>query len=128
LGIGTVIGILNSGLPLSRVDLQRAGAAGGERQIPSTAAGAAATASGAASLGPILLAGKDLIVGNFQNIAGNARDSHPYPLPYLKEPRMADYEGFNLPDELYYHPEDHLWARVEDGRVRVGLDAVAQAI
>lgn len=40
---------------------------------------------------------------------------------------MATVEGFVLPDELYYHPEDHLWAKVEGARVRVGLDAVAQA-
>jgi len=39
---------------------------------------------------------------------------------------MARFEGFELPDDLYYHPEDHLWARVEDGRVRVGLDDLAQ--
>ncbi len=39
---------------------------------------------------------------------------------------MASFEGFELPDDLYYHPEDHLWARVEDGRVRVGLDDLAQ--
>lgn len=39
---------------------------------------------------------------------------------------MAMYEGFNLPDELYYHPEDHLWVRVEGEQVRVGLDELAQ--
>jgi glycine cleavage system H protein len=39
---------------------------------------------------------------------------------------MASFEGFELPDDLYYHPEDHLWARVEDGQVRVGLDDLAQ--
>jgi glycine cleavage system H protein len=40
---------------------------------------------------------------------------------------MASLDDFTLPDELYYHPEDHLWARVEGDLVRVGLDAVAQA-
>jgi glycine cleavage system H protein len=40
---------------------------------------------------------------------------------------MAKLESFNLPDELYYHGEDHLWARVEDNQVRIGLDDVAQS-
>jgi glycine cleavage system H protein len=40
--------------------------------------------------------------------------------------RVATFEGFHLPDELYYHPQDHLWVRVEGDRVRVGLDALAQ--
>lgn len=40
---------------------------------------------------------------------------------------MASVDDFVLPDELYYHPEDHLWVRVEGGLARVGLDAVAQA-
>ncbi len=31
-----------------------------------------------------------------------------------------------LPEELYYHP-DHTWARVEDGKVRVGFDDFGQA-
>jgi glycine cleavage system H protein len=34
--------------------------------------------------------------------------------------------NFNLPEELYYHPDSHLWARVEGELVRVGLDDVAQ--
>ena len=34
---------------------------------------------------------------------------------------MAIIEGFNMPDELYYHTE-HSWAKVEgDGKVRVGM-------
>jgi glycine cleavage system H protein len=42
---------------------------------------------------------------------------------------MASFENYNLPDELYYHPVHHLWARVEeDGLVRIGLDDVAQAL
>ncbi len=34
---------------------------------------------------------------------------------------MADIKGYNMPDELYYH-EEHSWARVEDGRVTVGMN------
>ncbi|RMF94935.1 MAG: glycine cleavage system protein H [Candidatus Schekmanbacteria bacterium] len=33
---------------------------------------------------------------------------------------MAKIEGYEMPDELYYHTE-HSWARVEDGNVRVGM-------
>lgn len=40
---------------------------------------------------------------------------------------MAQVGDFVLPDELYYHPEDHLWVKVEGHLARVGLDAVAQA-
>lgn len=39
---------------------------------------------------------------------------------------MAEVEGILLPDDLYYHPEDHLWVRLEGSRARVGLDALAQ--
>ncbi|MFQ5857754.1 MAG: glycine cleavage system protein H [Anaerolineae bacterium] len=39
---------------------------------------------------------------------------------------MAIFEGFHLPDELYYHPENHLWVRVEADQIRVGLDELAQ--
>lgn len=39
---------------------------------------------------------------------------------------MAKAEEFYLPDDLYYDPKDHLWARVEDGMVRVGLDQFGQ--
>ena len=40
---------------------------------------------------------------------------------------MAHIEGINVPDELYYQPEDHLWVRVEGAqRVRVGVDDLAQ--
>ncbi|WP_456474887.1 glycine cleavage system protein H [Candidatus Pyrohabitans sp.] len=31
--------------------------------------------------------------------------------------------NWELPDELYYHPKDHIWAKVEGDLVRVGLDA-----
>jgi len=40
---------------------------------------------------------------------------------------MAALDSFNLPDELYYQKEDHLWARVEGDVVRIGLDDVAQS-
>jgi len=33
---------------------------------------------------------------------------------------MAKIEGYNMPDELYYHEED-TWVKVEDGNVRVGM-------
>lgn len=39
---------------------------------------------------------------------------------------MTKLGKFNLPDDCYYHPEDHIWARVEGNLVRVGLDDVAQ--
>lgn len=36
---------------------------------------------------------------------------------------MAEIEGYNLPDDLYY-TKDHTWARVEDdGKITVGMDA-----
>ncbi len=39
---------------------------------------------------------------------------------------MAQVDDFYLPDDLYYDRKDHLWARVEDGNVRVGLDQFGQ--
>ena len=39
---------------------------------------------------------------------------------------MAEIEGYNMPDELYYHKE-HAWAKVEDdGNVRVGMNDMFQ--
>ncbi|MBU1488029.1 glycine cleavage system protein GcvH [bacterium] len=39
---------------------------------------------------------------------------------------MATIEGYEMPDELYYH-QDHAWARVEDdGNVRVGMNDMFQ--
>lgn len=35
---------------------------------------------------------------------------------------MAQVSEFFLPDDLYYDKKDHLWARLEDGLVRVGMD------
>jgi glycine cleavage system H protein len=34
---------------------------------------------------------------------------------------VAKYGNYDFPDELYYHKE-HSWARVEDGRIRVGMN------
>ena len=35
---------------------------------------------------------------------------------------MAEIEGHNFPDELYYH-KDHAWVKVEtDGTVRIGMN------
>jgi glycine cleavage system H protein len=39
---------------------------------------------------------------------------------------MAQVDDFYLPDDLYYDKKDHLWARLEEGRVRVGLDQFGQ--
>lgn len=39
---------------------------------------------------------------------------------------MAHADAFELPDDLYYDRKDHLWARVEAGQVRVGLDQFGQ--
>ena len=39
---------------------------------------------------------------------------------------MARVEGIDLPDELYYQPEDHLWVRLEGAQARVGLNDLAQ--
>ena len=36
---------------------------------------------------------------------------------------MAQAKEFFLPDDLYYDRKEHIWARLEDGGVRVGLDA-----
>ena len=37
--------------------------------------------------------------------------------------KVGDY---NLPDELYYH-EEHSWAKVEDGKVKIGMNDMFQA-
>jgi len=36
---------------------------------------------------------------------------------------MAEYKGIALPDDLYYDPKEHMWAKVDGNRVTVGLDA-----
>jgi glycine cleavage system H protein len=40
---------------------------------------------------------------------------------------MAQVAEFYLPDDLYYHPTDLLWVRLEDTLVRVGLNQMSQA-
>ena len=37
---------------------------------------------------------------------------------------MVKIEGHDFPDDLYYH-KDHMWARLEDEKVRVGYNAWA---
>jgi glycine cleavage system H protein len=39
---------------------------------------------------------------------------------------MAKVEKYELPDELYYDRKEHLWSRIENGNVRVGLDMFGQ--
>ena len=38
-----------------------------------------------------------------------------------------EIEGFDLPDDLYYHPE-HIWARVDGELVTCGLTDFAQRL
>ena len=39
---------------------------------------------------------------------------------------MADINGCNLPEDLYYLIEKHVWAKpLEDGTIRVGMTSVA---
>jgi len=33
---------------------------------------------------------------------------------------VAKIEGYNMPDELYYHKDD-TWVKVEDGNIRIGM-------
>jgi len=40
---------------------------------------------------------------------------------------MAQVAEFHLPDNLYYHPADLLWMRLEDNQARVGLNQMSQA-
>ncbi|RLG86018.1 MAG: glycine cleavage system protein H [Thermoprotei archaeon] len=40
---------------------------------------------------------------------------------------MARIEGFEIPEDLYYDVENHVWAKpLEDGTVLLGLDDVGQ--
>ena len=40
---------------------------------------------------------------------------------------MAQVENVYLPDDRFYDPQEHLWAKVEaDGRVRVGIDELGR--
>ncbi len=36
---------------------------------------------------------------------------------------MAEFKGITLPDDLYYEPKEHMWAKIEGNSVQVGLDA-----
>lgn len=40
---------------------------------------------------------------------------------------MAEIEGYNLPDDLYYHKE-HMWVRKEADTIRVGLNDFSQKL
>jgi glycine cleavage system H protein len=45
------------------------------------------------------------------------------------EEKMAIVKGCNIPDELYYHVENNVWARLEpDGTVTLGVTAYAAAL
>jgi glycine cleavage system H protein len=37
---------------------------------------------------------------------------------------MVKIEGFDFPDDIYFHP-DHMWAKVEGNKVRVGYNSWA---
>ncbi len=37
---------------------------------------------------------------------------------------MVKVEGYDFPDDLYFHPE-HMWAKIEGSKVRVGYNAWA---
>lgn len=39
---------------------------------------------------------------------------------------MATLGKYNLPDDLYYERESHLWLKVIDARVLIGLDVLGQ--
>ena len=42
---------------------------------------------------------------------------------------MPEVRGCNIPDDLYYWPEKHVWARPNgDGSVTVGVTDVAQSL
>jgi glycine cleavage system H protein len=44
----------------------------------------------------------------------------------LRRGLAAEATEIQLPDDLYYQPDDHLWVRVEGTRARIGLDDQAQ--
>ncbi len=42
---------------------------------------------------------------------------------------MADVRGCNIPEDLYYWPEKHIWVRpADDGTVLIGVTDVAQSL
>jgi glycine cleavage system H protein len=47
----------------------------------------------------------------------------------LEEDNMPTVRGCNLPDELLYDVENHVWFReLADGNIRIGMTAVAAAL
>jgi glycine cleavage system H protein len=46
---------------------------------------------------------------------------------YNKEKKMTKVEDYDLPEELYYHQE-HMWAKVEGDKVKVGLSDFSQKL
>ena len=40
---------------------------------------------------------------------------------------MAKVESLNLPDDRYYDAKEHLWVKLEDGKVRVGIDELGRS-
>ena len=40
---------------------------------------------------------------------------------------MAKVENLNLPDDRFYDPEEHLWVKLEDGKVRIGIDELGRS-
>ena len=44
----------------------------------------------------------------------------------IGDDHMASVRGCNLPDDLYYHVEDNVWARLEaDGTITIGMTSYA---
>ncbi|MEW6007391.1 MAG: glycine cleavage system protein H [bacterium] len=39
---------------------------------------------------------------------------------------MAKYKEIELPGDLYYDRENHIWAKLEDGKIRCGVDQFGQ--
>jgi len=39
---------------------------------------------------------------------------------------LAQIEGFEIPEDLYYDVENHVWVKLVDGEALVGLDDVGQ--
>jgi glycine cleavage system H protein len=46
---------------------------------------------------------------------------------YSKEEKMTKVEDYDMPEELYYHQE-HMWAKVEGDKVKVGLSDFSQKL
>ena len=40
---------------------------------------------------------------------------------------MAEVEGYNMPDDLYYHKE-HMWVKVEGDKAKVGINDFTQKL